>query len=111
MKVGLHAVVKASLRVLATDMKNAKEQAMKLNDWEPTIQQMIAEFNHEPKESSRSRVLMAWRAKLAQEPHLLQAFQIDRIVREVRDRLSNDSLQPSSDSLAPPALAGVATLL
>ena len=67
---------------------------MKLRDWEVTIQQMIEESNHEPKESDRFRVLMGWRAKLAQEPHLLQPFQIDEIVREVRKRLMSVSPQP-----------------
>ena len=71
---------------------------MKLHDWELTIQQMIEESNHEPKESGKSRVLMEWRAKLAQEPHLLQPFQIDEIVREVRKRLTSVSPQPSSSS-------------
>jgi len=33
-------------------------------------------------------VLMAWRAQLEKEPTLLQAFQIDEIVREVQRRLS-----------------------
>ena len=35
------------------------------------------------------KVLMKWRAKLEKEPTLLQPFQIDEIVREVRQRLSN----------------------
>jgi hypothetical protein len=111
MKVDLHTLAEGSLRLLATDMNDAKEQAMKLSDWQPTIQQMIAECNHQPNESGRSRVFMAWRAKLAQEPHVLQAFQIDRIVRAVRDRLTSDSLQPNSDCPAPSALAGAASLL
>ena len=34
-----------------------------------------------------SKVLMEWRAKLEKEPSLLQPFQIDEIVREVRQRL------------------------
>ena len=71
---------------------------MKLHDWEQTIQQMIEESHHEPKESGKSRVLMEWRAKLAQEPHLLQPFQIDEIVRELRKRLTSVSVQPSCGS-------------
>ena len=110
-KVDLHALAEGSLRLLATDMNNVKEQAMNLSDWQPTIQQMIAECNHVPNESGRSRVLMAWRVKLAQEPHVLHAFQIDRIVRAVRDRLTSDSLQPSSYSPSSPTLAGAASLL
>ena len=64
---------------------------MKLYDWEVTIQQIIEESNHQPKESGKSRVLREWRAKLAQEPHLLQPFQIDEIVRECRKRLTGIS--------------------
>lgn len=69
---------------------------MKLHDWEQTIQQIIGESNQQPKESGKSRVLMDWRAKLAREPHVLQPFQIDEIVREVRKRLTSASLQSSS---------------
>ena len=73
---------------------------MKLQDWEVTIQQMVEESNHEPKESGKYRALTEWRAKLAKEPHLLQPFQIDEIVREVRKRLTSVKLQPSSSSPA-----------
>ena len=73
---------------------------MKLHDWEATIQQMIEQSNHEPKESGKFRALMEWRAKLAQEPHHLEPFQIDEIVRAVRKKLTSVSLQPSSGSLA-----------
>lgn len=71
---------------------------MKLHDWEPIIQQIVEESDREPKESVKSRRLMEWRAKLAQEPHLLQPFQIDEIVREVRKRLTNVSPPPSNGS-------------
>ena len=73
---------------------------MKLQDLEVTIQQMVEESNHEPKESGKYRALIEWRAKLAQEPYLLQPYQIDEIVREVRKRLTSVSLQPSSGSPA-----------
>ena len=76
---------------------------MKLKDWEATIQQMIDESNHEPKESGKYRALTAWRAKLAQEPHLLQPYQIDAIVREVRNRLTSAARQPNSSPPARPA--------
>jgi hypothetical protein len=99
--VDLRALGGRSVRLLATGVENTKEQSMKtLRDWEQTVQQMIADSNHEPKESGKSRVLMAWRAKLAQEPHLLQPYQIDEIVREVRKRLTSVSPQPSSGSPA-----------
>ena len=59
---------------------------MKLQDWEVTIRQMIEESNHE---CGNRRVLKEWRAKLAKEPHFLQSFQIDEIMREVWKRLSS----------------------
>ncbi len=62
---------------------------MRLKDWETTIQKIVDECNQEPKIAGR--VLMEWRAKLEKEPNLLQPFQIDEIVREVRSRLSNAS--------------------
>ncbi len=64
---------------------------MKLTDWEVTIQQMVVESNHESKESGKQKGLRDWRTKLSQEPHLLQPFQIDQIVREVRKRLMASS--------------------
>ena len=62
---------------------------MNLKEWEPTIQKIIDESNHEQNESRKHRILIAWRAKLEKEPTLLQPFQIDEIVREVRRRLEN----------------------
>ncbi len=60
---------------------------MRLQEWEVTIQKIIDECNHE--QTRVDTVLMAWRAKLEKDPTLLQPFQIDEIVREVRQRLSN----------------------
>ena len=62
---------------------------MRLEEWEVTIQKIIDECNHEQK--GADKVLMEWRVKLEKEPTLLQPFQIDEIVREVRRRLSNAS--------------------
>ena len=62
---------------------------MRLQEWEVTIQQIVDECNHD--EQGSDRVLMAWRAKLEKGPTLLQPFQIDEIVREVRQRLSTAS--------------------
>jgi len=62
---------------------------MRLNEWEVTIQEIVDECNHDEKGSDK--VLMAWRAKLEKEPTLLEPFQIDGIVREVRQRLSKVS--------------------
>jgi hypothetical protein len=110
MTVNLHGLGGRSLRLLATDLANTKEQSMKLRDWEQTIVQIVEQSNQEPKESGKSRVLMDWRVKLAREPHVLQPFQIDEIVREVRKRLTNVSLQPSSVPAAPLALAASTVL-
>ena len=60
---------------------------MRLQDWEVTIQKIIDECNY--KQTRVGTVLMAWRAKLEKEPTLLQPFQIDEIVRTVRQRLNN----------------------
>ena len=62
---------------------------MRLQEWEVTIQEIVDEGNHERK--GADKILVAWRAKLEKEPTLLQPFQIDEIVREVRQRLSNIS--------------------
>jgi hypothetical protein len=62
---------------------------MNLNEWEPTIQKIVEESNHEKNESGKQRILTEWRAKLEKEPTLLQPFQIDEIVREVRRRLES----------------------
>ncbi len=59
---------------------------MRLQEWEVTIQQIVDECNRE--QTRVDTVLLAWRAKLEKEPTLLQPFQIDEIVREVRQRLS-----------------------
>jgi hypothetical protein len=64
---------------------------MALKDWEAIIQKIIDESNHEPKEAGKTRLLVEWRAKLEKEPPLLQPFQIDEIVREVRRRLGKVS--------------------
>ncbi len=62
---------------------------MRLQEWEVTIQKIIDECNHE--QTRVDTVLMAWRAKLEKEPTLLQPFQIDKIMREVRRRLDDAS--------------------
>jgi hypothetical protein len=58
---------------------------MRLQEWEVTIQKIIDECE----QTRVDTVLMAWRAKLEKEPTLLQPFQIDEIMREVQQRLSN----------------------
>ena len=58
---------------------------MRLQDWEATIQTIANECNRDLDRANK--ILMAWRVKLEKEPHLLPPFQIDQIVREVRQRL------------------------
>jgi hypothetical protein len=58
---------------------------MRLEPWEVTIQKIVEECNL--KKKATDRVLVKWRAHLEKEPSLLQPFQIDEIVREVRRRL------------------------
>jgi hypothetical protein len=60
---------------------------MRLQEWEGTIQEIIDACKHE--QEGADRILMAWRVKLEKEPTLLQPYQIDEIVREVRQRLNN----------------------
>ena len=62
---------------------------MRLQEWEATIQEITVECTHDQK--GAVKVLIAWRAKLEKEPNLLEPFQIDKIVREVRRRLGNVS--------------------
>jgi hypothetical protein len=64
-----------------------REYPMRLQEWDGTVQTIIAECGHEQKKTDR--VLMTWRAKLEKEPTLLQPFQIDEIIREARGRLSH----------------------
>ncbi len=60
---------------------------MRLQEWEVTIQKIVDECNHE--QTRVATVLKEWRTKLEKEPNLLQPFQIDEIIREVQQRLSN----------------------
>ena len=62
---------------------------MRLQEWEETIQQITDECNHGEGEGGANGILTKWRAKLEKEPSLLQPFQIDQIIREVRRRLDN----------------------
>ncbi len=60
---------------------------MRHQEWEGIVQKIIDECGHEQKKADK--ILIAWRAKLEKEPTLLQPFQIDEIIREVRQRLKN----------------------
>ncbi|MBC8869211.1 MAG: hypothetical protein H8E44_07325 [Planctomycetes bacterium] len=61
---------------------------MRLQEWEATLQEIVDECNEE-KETGEDRILVKWRAKLENKPTLLKPFQIDEIMREVRQRLSD----------------------
>ena len=78
-----------TIKIVLCDAAIKEKYPMSLKEWEVTIQKIVDECNQEPKIADR--VLMEWRAKLEKEPTLLQPFQIDEIVREVRGRLSNAS--------------------
>jgi hypothetical protein len=80
-----------ALKQVAGDTEIKKEQPMRLQEWETTIQKIIDECNHEQEGGGKDSILMKWRTKLEKEPTLLQPFQIDEIVREVRQRLSSIS--------------------
>jgi hypothetical protein len=60
---------------------------MNLKPWESTIQNIVDEFSHSPKDSDQQKILIVWRAKLEKKPTSLPPFQIDEIVREVRKRV------------------------
>jgi hypothetical protein len=62
---------------------------MRLQEWEGTIREIAEECNQGQR--AVDRIMMAWRAKLEKEPALLRPYQIDEIIREVRQRLSNPS--------------------
>jgi hypothetical protein len=64
---------------------------MRLQEWDETIQQITDECNRGQEGGVENRILTKWRAKLEEEPSLLQPFQIDEIIREVRRRLNGVS--------------------
>ncbi|MFM9965691.1 MAG: hypothetical protein ACKV2Q_31280 [Planctomycetaceae bacterium] len=83
---------------------------MNFKSWEVFIQQMIEESNRETKEPGKQRVLTEWRRTLTKAPHLLQPFQIDEIVREVRRRLTT-APQHSSNSTSQSQLVGATSTI
>ena len=66
----------------------SRELAMNLKPWAATIQQIVDDLNSDPKERIKQKVLMEWRRKLEKEPTSLQPFQIDELIREVRNRIT-----------------------
>jgi hypothetical protein len=63
-----------------------RENPMRLQDWETTIQEIVDACNQDHTERGGNRILMTWRAKLSEE-RTLQPQQIDEIIREARRRL------------------------
>lgn len=84
---------------------------MDFKKWEVTIQKMIEESNQETKEPGKNRILMEWRAKLTKTPHLLQPFQIDEIVREVRRRLTTVPQHPVNSNSQAQLTAATSTVM
>ena len=73
---------------------------MDINQWEPIIQKIVDESHHELNAARKRKLLTEWRRKLEKEPTRLRPFQIDEIVREVRQRLGSaggDTPQSSGD--------------
>ena len=66
-----------------------KGNPMRLQGWEGIVQEITDDCNH--RQNGEDKVLVGWRAKLEKEPTLLQPYQIDEIVREVRRRLGSGS--------------------
>ena len=61
---------------------------MRFEEMEVIIQKIVDECDH--KQGRPNSVLTEWRAKLEKEPTVLQPFQIDKIMRAVRDRLETN---------------------
>jgi hypothetical protein len=78
---------KKALRVRRAEFQKGKP--MRLQGWEGIVEEITDECNHQQKREDK--VLVGWRAKLEKEPTLLQPYQIDEIVREVRRRLGGGS--------------------
>lgn len=76
---------------------------MNRNSWEVIIQEILEKFSRQTKEPGQYRVLVEWRAKLAQEPHFLQPHQVDEIVREVRKRFNDTIARQPYNSAVPVA--------
>jgi hypothetical protein len=64
---------------------------MRLQEWEVAIQEIVDECKHGQEARGEDRILMKWRVKLEKEPTLLRPFQIDEIMREVRQRLKTQA--------------------
>jgi hypothetical protein len=76
---------KKALGMRRAEIKKGKP--MRVQAWEGIVREITDDCNHQQK--AEDKVLVGWRAKLEKEPTLLQPYQIDEIVREVRRRLGN----------------------
>jgi hypothetical protein len=70
---------------------------MRFEEMEVTIQKIIDECDH--KQRMPNRVLKEWRAKLEKEPSTLEPFQIDKIIRVVRDRLKTNGIAQNEEQM------------
>jgi hypothetical protein len=62
----------------------------KLDDWESTIEKILAEMNQAAQLGGKRRIVDTWRSRLENEPAYSQPYQIDMIMREVQRRLKGD---------------------
>ena len=62
---------------------------MQFQDSELIVQQILGDFARERNEGRKDKILIEWRVKLEKEPTLLKPFQIDKLVRDVRRRVSS----------------------
>ena len=61
---------------------------MDFSAWEATIKQIVEEAGPDSRESKLQKFFLTWRARLKNEPHSLEPYQIDLIMQEARDRLT-----------------------
>jgi len=61
--------------------------AWKLEDWSVAIDQIIHALKQSPNRSEQRKIFSQWRSRLEGPPTLLQAYQVDIIMREVQRRL------------------------
>ena len=81
-------VGRTHLAAAGDSLNSPEEQSMNLRKMELSIHEMTEAFNLEPRESGKNLLLKEWRTSLAKEPHLLEPFQIDQIMREIRKRIT-----------------------
>jgi len=65
--------------------------AMRFEDRELTIKQLVHEASGEPNQRRRHQIFTAWRSKLEKGPNFLPLHTIDEIMREANRRLRSTS--------------------